>query len=52
MYIDGWTITALVLFLIMLAVFVRFCRVKVCGPAARYGHDRPVRDETSAGEES
>jgi hypothetical protein len=33
MHIDSLTITALLVFIIMLAVFVRFCKVKVCGMA-------------------
>jgi len=37
MHIDTYTVTALVVFVIMLAVFVRFCQVKVCGMAARVG---------------
>ena len=39
MYIDGFTVTALLLFIIMLAVFVRFCKVKVCGMALARQHD-------------
>jgi hypothetical protein len=52
MYIDGWTITALVIFLVMLAVFVRFCRVKLCGTVAPYRQDRSKRDVAAAGEEA
>ena len=40
MHIDSFTITALVVFVIMLAVFVRFCMVKVCGMAATHLHGR------------
>jgi len=40
MYIDSFTVTALVVFIIMLAVFVRFCMVKVCGMAAMHRHDK------------
>jgi hypothetical protein len=39
MYIDSLTITALVVFFIMLAVFVRFCMVKVCGMTATHKQD-------------
>ena len=31
MYIDSLTITALVVFIISLVVFVRFCMMTVCG---------------------
>lgn len=34
MYIDGFTVAALVVFIIMLAVFISFCRLKVCGMTA------------------
>lgn len=34
MHIDSLTITAFVVFIVMLAVFVRFCMVKVCTVAA------------------
>ena len=37
MYIDSFTVTALVVFIVMLAVFVRFCMIKVCGTAAKIG---------------
>jgi hypothetical protein len=48
MEIDRFTITALLVFIIMLAVFVRFCMVKVCGMAAMHWHGRQGRDEKPA----
>ncbi|MDH3980564.1 MAG: hypothetical protein OEU91_08640 [Gammaproteobacteria bacterium] len=45
MYIDSLTITALVVFVIALALFIRFCVMSVCGmQAARprgNGGERP-----------
>lgn len=52
MQIDSLTITALVVFIIMLAVFVRFCMVKVCGMAAMHLHgmqEQPGRQQNSSG---
>lgn len=51
MQIDRLTITALVVFIIMLAVFVRFCMVKVCGMAATHLHgrqDQPGSQQTGS----
>ncbi|MGB5541675.1 MAG: hypothetical protein WBO37_16460 [Gammaproteobacteria bacterium] len=50
MHIDSLTVTALVVFIIMLAVFVRFCRVKVCGMAATRMHD--TQDKAQGGGKS
>ncbi len=50
MTIDSWTITALVVFIIMLAVFVRFCQVKVCAMIATRNQDR--QDDASGGGKS
>lgn len=49
MYIDSFTVTALVVFVIMLAVFVQFCRVKVCGMAARHGREMQDRQDKPQG---
>ncbi len=35
MYIDSLTITALVIFFIFFALFVKFCLLKVCGGTPR-----------------
>jgi len=53
MYIDSFTVTALVVFIVMLAVFVRFCMVKVCGMAAMHRHEsRDERGRAQGGDES
>jgi hypothetical protein len=49
MYIDSFTVTALVVFIVMLAVFVRFCMVKVCGMAAMHRHDNRDRQGGAQG---
>jgi hypothetical protein len=38
MYIDSLTITALVVFVIALALFIRFCMMSVCGMQASHPH--------------
>jgi hypothetical protein len=50
MHIDSLTLTALIVFVIMLAVFVRFCRVKVCGNINAYRQDK--QDSTQEGDGS
>ena len=53
MHIDSLTVTALVVFIIMLAVFVRFCMVKVCGMAAsRMQGTQASQDKAQGGGES
>lgn len=49
MYIDSFTVSALVVFVIMLAVFVHFCRVKVCGMAAMRGREMQDRQDKPQG---
>lgn len=46
MHIDSLTITALIIFIIMLGVFVRFCMVKVCTVAAMQWHGRSDAQDT------
>jgi hypothetical protein len=45
MYIDSLTITALVVFVIALALFIRFCMMSVCGmqPRNLHGGDETPR---------
>ena len=53
MHIDSLTVTALVVFIIMLAVFVRFCMVKVCGMAATRMHGtQDTQDRAQGGDKS
>jgi hypothetical protein len=44
MFIDSLTITALVIFVVTLAVIVRFCVFSLCGGPTSAERDRPPQE--------
>ena len=49
MYIDRLTIIALVIFIVTLAVIVRFCVLSLCGGPMRDDSDKPPREPSGKG---
>jgi len=45
MYIDSLTITALILFVVAISVFVRYCMIKYCG--LKKANKRGIRNTTT-----